>query len=49
MDKAWIRDGDIFVTGEALVLACLLHTRGRGRNSNDMREVQRIMRDRNAK
>lgn len=47
MDIAYIRDGDTFHTGEALLLACLLHTKGRGRKSKDMTEVQRIMRDKN--
>jgi hypothetical protein len=31
-----------------LLLACLLHAKGKGRNSDDMRDVQKIMRDRNA-
>ena len=47
MDRAWMRNGDIEVTGEALLLAVLLHAKGRGRQSGDMKEVRRIMRDRN--
>ena len=48
MDRAWLRDADGVVhTGEALLLACLLHAKGKGRNTNGMTEVQRIMRDRN--
>jgi len=47
MNRAYLRDGDYFVTGEALVLAVLLHSKGRGRKGEDMREVQRIMKDRN--
>lgn len=49
MDRAYIRDGKTVHTGEALLLACLLHTKGQGRNSDDMRDVQKIMRDHNAK
>lgn len=47
--RAYIRDGKTFHTGEALLLACLLHTKGKGRKSKDMQDVQRIMRDQNAK
>lgn len=49
MDRAWMRDGEVEVTGEALLLALLLHTKGAGRNSKDMKDVQRIMRDHNIK
>lgn len=47
MDIAYIRDGDFIHTDEALILACLLKAHGKGRNSDAMRDVQRIMRDRN--
>ena len=47
MDNAYIRDGDNIHYGEALLLACLLHAKGKSRESEDMREVQRIMRDKN--
>lgn len=43
------RDGNIH-TGEALLLACLLKTHGRGRGqSKDMVDVRKIMRDINMK
>jgi hypothetical protein len=47
MDRAYIRDGHGTHTGEALLLACLLHAKGKGRNSADMTDVQKIMRDKN--
>jgi len=47
MDLAYIRDGDKVHYGEAVILACLLHAKGKGRNSNDMKDVQRIMKDHN--
>jgi hypothetical protein len=47
IQTAYIRDGDTFHTGEAMSLACLLHTKGRGRDTKDMTDVQRIMKDRN--
>jgi hypothetical protein len=43
--RAYIRDGKGTHTGEALLLACVKHTKGRGRNSKDMRDVQKLMRD----
>ncbi len=49
MDLAYIRDGDIIHTGEAVLLAVLTHTRGKGRKGQDMKDVQRIMRDKNYK
>lgn len=45
MDTAWLRDGNILVEGEALLLACLLHAKGKNRRSPDMKDVQRIMKD----
>jgi hypothetical protein len=45
IDVAYIRDGDNFHTGEAMLLACVLHTKGKGRDSKDMLDVQRLMRD----
>ena len=45
--RAYIKDGDKVHTGEAVLLACLLHAKGKGRNTDDMTEVQKIMRDRN--
>lgn len=47
MDNAYLWDGKNIHHGEALLLACLLHSKGRGRGTEDMTEVQRIMRDRN--
>ena len=47
MDRAWLRDGDIIISGEALMLACLLHAKGKSRHSADMKDVQRIMKDAN--
>lgn len=47
MDLAYIRDGRVTHTGEAVILACLVHSKGKGRGSEDMSEVRRIMRDRN--
>lgn len=44
---AYIRNGDVTNSGEALILACLLHTKGRGRDSVDMTDVQRLMLDGN--
>lgn len=45
--RAYIRDGRTFHTGEAVLLACMLHAKGKGRNTPDMDEVRRIMRDKN--
>lgn len=47
MDLAYIRDGNITHTDEAVILALLTHTRGKGRGTKDMDDVRRIMRDRN--
>lgn len=47
MDLAYIRDGAVTHTDEAVILACLLHTTGKGRGSADHKDVQRIMKDRN--
>jgi len=49
MDRAYIRDGDTLHTGEALLLACLLHAKGKNRKSDDFKDVQKIMHDPNAK
>lgn len=45
INQAWIRNGDSVVTGEALILATLLHTHGAGRNSDDFKTVQALMND----
>lgn len=45
--RCYIRDGKNLHTGEAVLLACMLHAKGKGRKSPDMTEVQRIFRDKN--
>jgi hypothetical protein len=47
MDHAYIRDGNVLHTDESVILACLLHTKGKGRGTKDMTDVQRIMKDAN--
>lgn len=48
MDRAWLRDGDVIHTGEALLLAVLLHTKGKtGRSQNDLEQVARMLNDPN--
>lgn len=47
MTRAYIRDGVTTHTGEAVLLATLLHAKGKSRDSDDMSELQRIMRDKN--
>ena len=52
LTRAYIRDGNGVHTGEAVLLATLLHAKGKNRsngNSKDMADVQRIMRDRNSR
>lgn len=45
MTRAYIRDGSTLHEGEAVLLATLLHAKGK--KSKDMEDVQRIMRDKN--
>lgn len=45
--RAYIKDGKAIHTGEAVLLACMLHVKGKGRNTDDMVEIQRIFRDPN--
>lgn len=47
MYRAYIRDGHNLHTGEAILLACLIKTRGT--KAEDFKDVQKIMRDPNAK
>lgn len=47
MDIAYIRDNKITLTDESVILACLLHTKGKGRGTDDMKDVRRIMKDKN--
>lgn len=45
INQAWAFDGDRVLTGEALILAVLLHTHGDDRNSDDFKTVQKLMND----
>ena len=45
IEVAYLRDGGTFHTGEALLLACLLHAKGSSRESQEMRDLRKIMRD----
>jgi hypothetical protein len=48
MDRAWLRDGDVIHTGEALLLAVLLHTKGKtGRSQAELEQVARMLNDPN--
>lgn len=48
MDLAFLRDNSENVyTDEALVLACLLHAKGKKRNNKDTNEVARLLDDPN--
>lgn len=52
MDLAYIRDGKLVHTDEAVILACLFHSKGnKGRNSKlteeDVNYVRRMMKDKN--
>lgn len=42
---AYLRDGDKTYIGEALLIACIVHTKG-SRDKN-LKELQKIMRDQN--
>ena len=48
MHRAYIRDGKLVHTGEAVMLACLVNSQGKSR-ADDLAAVQKIMRDRNAR
>lgn len=48
MDVAYLRDGDSEHTGEALVLACLLHAKGKtNRADNEVKKVGEMLNDPN--
>lgn len=47
ISRAYMRDGSVTYTGEALLIACLMHAKGEDRSSKDMDDVRRIMRDHN--
>jgi hypothetical protein len=42
MDMAWMRDGKNIHSGEALVLACLLHVR-KGRTAKQEEELKEVL------
>jgi len=42
MDMAWMRDGKNIHSGEALVLACLLHVR-KGRSAKQEEELKEVL------
>ncbi|QQV92506.1 hypothetical protein SEA_FORREST_166 [Streptomyces phage Forrest] len=48
MDKAYLRHGRVTYTGEQLVLALLLHTKGRTkRGSGELEQVAKMLNDPN--
>lgn len=48
MDKAYLRDGDVVHTGEALLLALLVHAKGKTRRSqNELEQVSKMLGDPN--
>lgn len=48
MDRAYLRDGSVFHTGEALLLALLVHTKGKTkRGAEEMNHIAKIMNDPN--
>lgn len=50
MDRAWLRDGSQIHTGEALVLACLLHAKGKTKRGQDeVAKVAEMLNDPNVK
>lgn len=49
VNQAWTRDGKQVLTGNALILACLLHTHADERAGMDLQAVQELMDDINLK
>lgn len=47
LHRAYLRDGDITHTGEALALALLLHANGKKRDRKNVEEVGRLLNDPN--
>ena len=48
MDRGYLRDGKLLHTGESLLLACLLHVKGKTkRGREEVEEISRIMKDPN--
>lgn len=46
MDQAYLRDGNLIHTGEALLLAVLFHAKG-NRNQTELEQVSRMLDDPN--
>jgi hypothetical protein len=48
MDRAYLRDGDLVHTGEALLVALLFHTKGKTkRGQSELEDISKIMNDPN--
>lgn len=48
MDMAWLRQGNIIYTGEAMMLACLLHVKGdKARPTQDVKQIAEMLDDPN--
>jgi hypothetical protein len=47
LHRAYLRDGDITHTGEALALAMLLHAKGKARDNRSVEEVGKMLNDPN--
>ncbi|QNN99233.1 hypothetical protein SEA_FAUST_154 [Streptomyces phage Faust] len=48
MDRAYLRDGNLIHTGEALLVALLLHTKGKTkRGQNELEQVSKMLDDPN--
>lgn len=45
--RAWTRDGKNIYTGEALLIALLMHTHADDRKSDAMGSVKKLMKDHN--
>lgn len=48
MDRAYLRDGSVIHTGEALLLALLVHAKGKTkRGQNELEQVSKMLNDPN--
>ena len=48
MDVAWLRQGNIIYTGEAMMLACLLHVKGdKSRPKQAVQQIAEMLDDPN--
>lgn len=47
LHRAYLRDGDITHTGEALALAMLLHAKATGRSKKELDQVSKMLNDPN--